>query len=244
MDRRRVLLGVAALIAVLGTLLVFVYVKGADTRADARYKAVRVLTVVKQIDPGEKVSAAQAAGKFKMGTVSEGQVLPGAMTDLASIKNDVAVTTVYPGEQVLNSKFSASASGSSLTIPKGMIAISLNLTDPGRVAGFVNPGDNVAVFLNYQPQGSQSAQFNRLVLPKAEVVGVGATSTVSTTQTDKTGSSTTQQIPATLITLALTQQQAQKALFASSNGTLELGLLTGSSAVSPDKGVTLGNLFK
>ena len=62
MDRRRVLLGVAAVIAVLGTLLVFVYVKGADARADSRYKAVQVLTVVKQIDAGEKVSAAQAAG--------------------------------------------------------------------------------------------------------------------------------------------------------------------------------------
>ena len=80
MDRRRVLLGVAAIIAVLGTLLVFVYVKGADSRANARYKAVNVLTAVKQINPGETVAAAQTAGKFKLTPVASGQELPGALT--------------------------------------------------------------------------------------------------------------------------------------------------------------------
>jgi pilus assembly protein CpaB len=244
MDRRRVLLGVAAVIAVMGTLLVFVYVKGADARADSRYKAVHVLTVVKQINPGEQVSAAQAAGKFAVGTVTQGQVLPGAMTDLTAIKSDVATTTLYPGEQVIAGKFGASASGTNLSIPKGMIAISLNLSDPGRVAGFVNPGDDVAVFLNYQPSSGTGAAYNRLVLPKAEIVGVGATSTVSVSKTDPSGASTTQNIPATLITLALTQQEAQKALFASSSGTLALGLLTKDSKVAPDKGTDIGNLFK
>ena len=52
MDRRKVLLVVAAVIAALGTLLVFLYVRGADTRADQRYDAVQVLRVVKQIDRG------------------------------------------------------------------------------------------------------------------------------------------------------------------------------------------------
>ena len=43
---------VAAVIAALGTLLVFLYVRGADTRADERYEAVQVLRVVKPIDRG------------------------------------------------------------------------------------------------------------------------------------------------------------------------------------------------
>ena len=50
MDRRKVLLLVAAVIAALGTLLVFLYVRGADNRADKRYHAVQVLKAVKQID--------------------------------------------------------------------------------------------------------------------------------------------------------------------------------------------------
>ena len=52
MDRRRILLVVAAIIAGLGTLLVFLYVRGADQRADQKFHAVQVLKAVKQINIG------------------------------------------------------------------------------------------------------------------------------------------------------------------------------------------------
>ena len=58
----------------------FLYVRGADTRADQRYDAVQVLRVVKQIDPGETIEAAQAAGKIETGSVSKKDLLPGALT--------------------------------------------------------------------------------------------------------------------------------------------------------------------
>lgn len=241
MGRRRVLLGAAAIVAILGTLLVFVYVKGADSRANARYQAVDVLTAVKPIAPGESVTAAQAAGKFKLSPVSDGQLLPGALRDLTTIRSDVANTTIYPGEQIIANKFGSSASGANLTIPKGMMAVSVNLTDPGRVAGFVNPGDNVAVFMNSSQGGGQA--FSRLLLNQVEVIGVGATSVVSTTTTTG-GQSTTDQVPRTLLTLALTQQDAEKVLYASQNGDISLALLNKDSKVSPSTGVTAQNLFR
>lgn len=242
MDRRRVLLGAAAIVAVLGTLLVFVYVKGADSRANARYRAVDVLTAVKQIDPGESVTAAQAAGKFKLSPVADGQLLPGALRDLTTIRSYVANTTIYPGEQIIATKFGNTASGANLTIPKGMMAVSVNLTDPGRVAGFVNPGDNVAVFMNSAQSGNQA--FSRLLLNQVEVIGVGATSVVATTTTTNGGQSTTDQVPRTLLTLALTQQDAEKVLFASQNGDISLALLNKDSKVAPSAGVTAQNLFR
>lgn len=242
MGRRRVLLGAAAIVAILGTLLVFVYVKGADSRANARYQAVDVLTAVKQIAPGETVTAAQAAGKFKLSPVSDSQLLPGALRDLTTIRSDVANTTIYPGEQIIANKFGGSASGTNLTIPKGMMAVSVNLTDPGRVAGFVNPGDNVAVFMNSSQGGGQA--FSRLLLNQVQVIGVGATSVVSTTTTTTGGQSTTDQVPRTLLTLALTQQDAEKVLYASQNGDISLALLNKDSKVAPSAGVTAQNLFR
>lgn len=247
MDRRRGLLIAAAVVAALGTVLVFLYVQGADNRASAQYDAVKVLRAVKQINPGESVSAAQAAGKIQLGTVAAGQELPGALSDLTPINGQSALTTIYPGEQIITSKFGSNASGSSLTIPKGKMAISVNLTDPGRVAGFVNPGDNVAVFMNGTgTDGAQagSGTFARLLLPKVEVIGVGATTVVSTTSTDVSGQQTTEQVPRTLLTLALSQQEAEKVLYASSNGELALGLLNKDSQVAQDPGVTSTNLFR
>ena len=97
MDRRKVLLAVAAVIAALGTMLVFLYVRGADTRADERYEAVQVLRVVKQIAPGETVEAAQAAGKIETSSVSQKDLLPEALTGTEPIAGKVAITADLPG---------------------------------------------------------------------------------------------------------------------------------------------------
>ena len=241
MDRRKVLLVVAALIAALGTLLVFLYVRGADTRADAQYGAVTVLRATKQIAPGETVAAAQAAGKFAQSNVVQKDLLPGALTSLDAVTDQVATTAIYPGEQIIATKFGTTAAATGLNIPKGRMAISVNLSDPARVAGFVNPGDKVGVFMS----GTQKTQpFVRILLSNVEVIGVGATTVVSTTKTAADGAQTTDQLPKTLLTLALTQDEAEKVLFASQNGELAVGLLTPDSQVAASKGVTMADLFR
>lgn len=241
MDRRRVLLIVAAVIAALGTALVFFYVRSADDRAADQYDAVTVLRAVKQINPGETVEAAQQAGKIEEGTVAAGQQLPGALTDLSPISGQIAATTIFPGEQIISTKFAGSAADtSSLTIPKGKIAISINLTDTARVAGFVNPGNEVAIFLNGQ---GAVGSFSRLLLPKVQVIAIGTTTTIATTVTDESGAQTTEQLPRTLFTVAVTQEEAQKIMFASTNGELALGLLAKDSTVKTGPGVNAANLF-
>jgi len=242
MDRRKVLLAVAAVIAALGTLLVFLYVRGADTRADERYEAVQVLRAVKQIEPGETVEAAQAAGKFETSSVSQKDLLPEALTTTEGVAGKVAVSTIYPKEQLTSSKFGATgAAATGLTIPKGKIAISINLTDPSRVAGFVNPGDRVAIFMT-KIDGS----FSRLLLPNIQVIGAGTTTMVATTTKNPEGVETTDQLPKTLLTIAVTQAEAERVLNAgySANGELSFGLLNKDSQAAPSKGVTTANLFK
>lgn len=241
MDRRKVLLVVAAVIAALGTLLVFLYVRGADSRADQRYDAVQVLRVVKEISVGESVEAAQSAGKIETGTVSKTDLLPGALSTTDPIAGKVATTNILPGEQLVASKFGAAGAATGLTIPKGKIAISVNLTDPARVAGFVNPGDNVAIFMN---GSSNKGSFSRLLLPNVEVIGAGTTTVVSTTTTDPTGAQSTEQLPKTLLTIAVSQADAEKVLYASGNGELAFGLLNKDSQIAPSQGVTNSNLFQ
>jgi pilus assembly protein CpaB len=151
--------------------------------------------------------------------------------------------TIYPGEQIISAKFGASAAvQSSLQIPDGMMASAVNLTDPGRVAGFVNPGSQVAIFMS-GTDAETGLPFTRLLLDRVTVLGVGSTTPVSTTTTDQTGASTTEQLPRTLITLSLTQDQVQRVTFASNNGELSLGLLTDKSTVATDPGVDSTSLF-
>jgi pilus assembly protein CpaB len=245
MDRRRILLVVAVLVAALGSGLLFLWANGADNRAAEKFDSVQVLEATAIIDPGESIEDAQAGGKLALASVSKDALLDGYQTTTDSLAGTVSLGTIYPGEQIITAKWGTSAGvQSSLQIPDGMMAKSINLTDPGRVAGFVNPGSEVAVFFTgTDPANGQS--FTRLLLAKVTVLGVGSTTPVSTTTTDETGASTTEQLPRTLITLALDQQQAEKAQWASTNGELSFALLTDKSAVSADTAATdATNLFQ
>jgi len=253
MDRRRILLVVAVLVAALGSALVFLYTKGADTRAEEKFDTVEVLKATAVIAPGEKFEDAQAAGKLALQAVSQDSLLDGYQTTTDSLGGTVSLGTIYPGEQIISAKFGASAAvQSNLGTPDGMMAITVDLTDPARVAGFVNPGSNVAIFMtgtakpidaNTGADAGPELQFARLLLDKVLVLGVGATTAVSTTTTDESGASTTEQLPRTLLTLAVSQEQAQKVLYGKANGELSFGLLTDKSTVAPAPATTFENLF-
>jgi pilus assembly protein CpaB len=252
MDRRRILLVAAVLVAALGGLLVFLYVQGADSRAEDRFDTVEVLKATAIIEPGETIEDAQAAGKLTLAGVGQDQLLNGYQTDTAAIAGTQAMQTIYPGEQIVADKFGAggAAATSALQIPDDKIAISVNLTDPSRVAGFVNPGSEVAIFVSGTLEGTTadgaaaSQNITRLLLPRVTVIGVGNTTPISTTTTDETGASTTEQLPRTLLTLSLSQRDAEKVLYAAGNGELAFGLLTEESAVSPGPAMTVNELFK
>ena len=234
---------VAVLVAALGSALVFLYTKGADTRAEERFDTVEVLRATAVIAPGEKIEDAQAAGKLALQAVSQDSLLDGYQTTTDALAGTVSLGTIYPGEQIITAKFGASAAPqSALQIPDNLLSATVNLTDPARVAGFVNPGSEVAVFFSgSDPQTGQS--FTRMLFERVTVIAVGSTTPVSTTTTDETGTAVTEQLPRTLITLALDQRQVEKVMFAASSGELSFALLTEKSTVQPGPAVDASNLF-
>lgn len=248
MGRRTILLVVAAMIAALGTSMVYLYVRGVDARADEKYDAVKVLKAVEIINPGETMQQAQSAGKIAMGTVARSQVLDGATTTTSGFAEKVALTTIYPNEQIVTAKFGEAGDQKVLNIPDGKLAISVNLSDPARVAGFVTPGAEVAIFLSGTPEaaGAEAApkKSTRVLLPRVQVIGVGTTTVVSTTKVDPAGAQTTEQLPRTLLTLAVDQDEAERILYASSAGEMAFALLTDKSSVKAGPGVTSTDIFE
>lgn len=242
MDRRKLLLTAAAIVASLGAVLVFLYVRGADVRAEEQYETLEVLKVVTLIEAGESIEDAAAGGKIALAPVPSNQLLPDALDSTATLTGKVAVTRLFPGEQIVASKFGGVAENTALQIKEGDMAISINLTDPARVAGFVNPGSEVTIFLNGADTTGQT--FTRLLLPRVTVLGVGSTTPVSTTTTSEEGAAVTESLPRTLLTVSLPQADAERVIFAAGNGELSLGLLTADSAVGPNPGVTAQNLFR
>jgi pilus assembly protein CpaB len=244
MGRRTILLIVAAMVAVAGAGLVYLYVQGADDRAKEAQAPVTVLKAVAQIEPGETLAAASEAGKIELRDVPAEQQLDGAMATIGESGALVALTRIYPNEQITGSKFGSPGEQDNLTVPAGKFAVSVNLSDTGRVAGFVSPGSRVAIFLTgTEEQGSKSTYFTRLLLPEVQVIAVAQTTVSSTTTTTDGGAQTTETLPRTLFTLAVDQDEAERILFASGHGELSFGLLDDKSKVAPGEGVTARNLF-
>lgn len=246
MDRRRVLLIAAAVVAALGTVLVLLYVQGADNRARDAYETTEVLVANQQIERGETVAAAAAGGKLALEPVARGQILPGALTTTEGVEQDVAMTDIFPGEQVVPQKLGASAvEETRLQIPaKGDMAMSINLTDAARVAGFVNPGSEVAVFINGTDTTTGRA-YSRVLLTRVTVIAVGSTTPITTTTTEgQGGEQVAETLPRTLITLSVSQAQVQKVLLGQGQGELSFALLTEDSKVKPTPPTTPQDLFQ
>jgi pilus assembly protein CpaB len=240
MDRRRILLVVAVLVAALGSALVFLYTKGADDRAAQKFDSVEVLKATAIISPGETIEA----GKLALAPTAQDSLLDGYQTTTDALAGMVSLGTIYPGEQIIAPKFGASAAvQTSLQIPDTNMAVTVNLTDTARVAGFVNPGSQVAIF-HTGTDPALGGGYARLLMDRVSVIGVGSTTPVTTTTTDQTGASTTEQLPRTLLTLSVDQAQAEKLLFAQGNGELSFALLTDKSTVTPGPGTTFDSLFK
>jgi len=250
MDRRRILVVAATLVAVLGAALVLLYVRGADARAQARYETQRVLTAADRIEAGESFTAALQTGRIQYAEVVTADVAPGALdaTSAARLAGTEALATIYPGQQVLAAEFgSHGAATSDLPIPAHHIAVSVTLSDNARVAGYIQPGARVAVFLN--GTDADGAAFTRLLVPQIQVLGVGSTAAktgvdgTSSTSGDGTTQAPAETLPNTLITLAATQREAEKLLYAQQNGTLAMALLSGEGAVKSGPRIDSANLF-
>jgi pilus assembly protein CpaB len=249
MDRRRLLLILAVFVAIIGTALVFLYVQGADKRAGNKYDNVSVLKATQDIAAGESYDSALAAGKISSADVPKNQLIEGYQTSTTTLKGKIAAVPIFTGQQIISSQFgnTVQATSSSLAIPKGMIAISVNLTDPDRVAGNIQNGSDVAIFVTGTLQqtaatgaaATSSTESTRLLLPKVTVLNVGSPQPpTTTTTTDENGAQTTEQLPRTLLTLAVTQKEAQKVILASKALNLTFGLLTADSKVKPAPGTS------
>jgi pilus assembly protein CpaB len=250
MDRRRLLLMLAVFVAIIGTALVFLYVRGADNRAQSQYDSVGVLKATQNLAPGEQYDDALAAGKISLQSVPKNQLSADAVSSTDTLKGKIVAVPVFAGQQIVTEQFgnTVAAATSALAIPKGMVAISVNLTDPDRVAGNIQNGSEVAIFVTgtltgttgtstggTAPAGSQST---RLLLPDVTVLNVGSPVATTSTTTDAEGNQTTEQLPRTLLTIAVTQKEAQKVILSSKALDLTFALLTPNSAVKPGPGTS------
>jgi pilus assembly protein CpaB len=240
--RRAALLIAAIVIAAIGTTLVYLYAKQANDRAIAEASPVKVLVATAMISAGQTADQALQANSLEVQDIPEKSVAEGAVSNVANLQGKVALATIYPGQQILTQLFGdAAQTVTGLGIPKGLMAAAFNFSDTARVAGFVQPGNKVAVFLTSPASSPDKVETTRMLLPTVQVLAVGPTTITPPADPTKANP---EALPRATMTLAVDQQQLEALVYAQKQGELYLGLLNNQSDVKPDQGTNTDNLFQ
>jgi pilus assembly protein CpaB len=248
MGRRVIAIVAALVVALLGVVGVVVYAQAADGRAVAG-QATQTVFITKGVVP-MGTTAADAVNKQLMvpeKIVTKGVPQGALKTVTADIAKLVATSAILPGEVVLSSRFGALSSlASNPSIPAGMIAITVSLTDPQRIAPLLTPQSHIVVFDTITVKaGTTSApttQVTKILLPDVVVIGVGDQTAQPAAAADPASSKAVGNVA--LVTLAVSPVDAQLLVHAVQTGNLLYGGLLGTDVkVNPKEIVVDANIL-
>ena len=140
----------AVAIAAIGTFLLIGYVKGAEDRALEGEELVEVLVIDSPVEKGTPAAALSAFTRVER--VPRKVQADGAVFDLTALEDLVVSTDLFPGEQVVASRFVAEeviTRAQGITAPAGTLEVTIALSPERSLGGAVQPGDTVAVIASF-----------------------------------------------------------------------------------------------
>ncbi|GAP60558.1 hypothetical protein AHiyo1_41100 [Arthrobacter sp. Hiyo1] len=217
----------AAVLALVGVILVFSYAQGADQRAVQNLAPVDVLVVKTAIPAGTSVDA--------MKDSLDTQQLPGsavpktALHTLGDAAGKVAAVDLVPGETLVAERLvapDALKTPGDVKVPTGLQEVSFQLEPQRVVGGRLVPGDHVGIFISMSSGGSDSKSdkgTTQLTIPKVLLTAVQrapqATASQQPTPTPGSGGAansgdTSLPTGSLLLTVAVSDVDAAKIVFA------------------------------
>jgi pilus assembly protein CpaB len=150
--------------------------------------------------------------------------LAGAFTAAPPLVGRVVLYPLSAGQPIIDRQLSQAGAGSGLSvkIPDGMRAVSLRTDEVVGVAGFLLPGTHVDVLVTLRSASTTAPdEVTATVLQDVQILAAG-----QKTDPDPEGKATT----ATVVTLLVKPEDAERVVMASSQGTLHFVLRNGSDS--------------
>ncbi|WP_433042208.1 Flp pilus assembly protein CpaB [Dactylosporangium sp. CS-033363] len=250
--RRRLLLAIAAFaLACLSVVLMAAYVRGADARAVAGREPVRVYVAAKRVPAGTTAARLRDDGDIELVVMPASTVPENALESIdENLAALVLTAPIERGQLLLRGMFDrASTVSGGLTVPDGMLAVSVPVRLEGAVANYVTAGADVTVFFSDMGSGggespSPNGEWTRVLLDRVRVLAVGvrpeSTSGSSTSRGLDFGSAD----ETVLLTLSVRQEDAQRLVLATGTGTLYAALLSPRTTVTPGAGIDTDHMYR
>lgn len=156
MKRRVVGVGIAVMLALVGTFVLVAYVNTAEDRALAGERTVDVLVVSEPVEKG--TAAVDLDGSVTIERVPAKVRAQDAVADLKKLGKKVTSVALSPGEQVTAARFvdpSELNQVGQVAVPDGLLQVTLALSAERTVGGRVEPGATVAVIASFDSGSGQ-----------------------------------------------------------------------------------------
>lgn len=241
--KSRLLGGLAALLlAVVGAILLFVYVQGASARAQAGLEPVNVLIITERVPAG--TTSTDLAGKVRSEAVPKSAVPEGALASLDQQVGKVTAVGLEPGEQLLSARLidPRDLVPGTVPVPNGLEEVTLLLSPERILGGRLEAGDKVTIYTSFEKTDQQTGLLFHDVLitavqkaPSDTKVNSGAGSSPPAVEMP-TGSA--------FITFARSDAEASKLIFGAEFGKLWLAKQNDATVKTGAPVTTFGGLYQ
>lgn len=150
MNKKVVGIVAAAVMAVIGTIILVVFVRGAEDRALEGEELVTVLVTEQQIPAG--TPAAQMEGLVTTEQIPAKIAPEGVVSDLVQVQGLVNNVDFLAGETLLAGRFvepeNFNARRGSVEVPEGLLEVTIAMSQEQFIGGIPTPGDKIALIVN------------------------------------------------------------------------------------------------
>ncbi len=217
---RRGTLFAALLIALLAGASILLYLNSYRDSLRTQGALVTVLVAKETIHKGTAGSVVAAKNLYTATTIRESQLLEGAMSDPATLRDTVATREIFEGSQLTAGDFGAAGDSLAAQLTDRQRVVSVPFDSAHGLINGIEPGNRVDVYAGFNviplgadgkpTDGGQARPMLRLILPDVSVLEIG--------EKASRGSATTN------VSLRVDDLEAAQLAFASDNGKLWLAL--------------------
>jgi len=229
--RRGTLLS-ALLITLLAGASILVYLNSYRDSLKTQGALVTVLVARDAIPKGTAGSVVAAKSLYSATTIPESQLLDGAMSDPATLRDKVATREIFEGAQLTAADFGAAGDSLAAQLTDRQRVVSVPFDSAHGLIDGIEPGNRVDVYAGFNVvplgpdgrpvNGGQSRPMLRMILPNVPVLAVGEKSS---------GAGTTN------VSLRVDDVDAAQLAFAADNGKLWLALRPSAGAKASKAGI-------
>src|SRR5258708_4056946 len=143
---RRGAILVAALAAILAGILIVAYVQRYRSSVNSEGAPVTVLVAKQAIAKGTSGTLIATTGLYSATTIRQSQLLNGAFSDAASLRDKVVTRDIYQGSQLTAADFASSTTDVAATLTKHQRIITVPFDSVHGTLANLQAGDHVDVY--------------------------------------------------------------------------------------------------